>query len=136
LKTKVKIGIDEAGRGPWSGPVVACSLAFDPNNPPSKDFLQMMTDSKKLSAKKREELYDLLIEFSRGEKPQVYFGVGVVDNFLIDEINIRQANREAMRRAIVEIQRKLTNYEVTSVVIDGKDNYEFDELSQKPLYII
>lgn len=136
MRTKIKIGIDEAGRGPWWGPVVACALAFNPNKPPEKDFLRSLTDSKKLSAQKREELYTQLIQLSTGETPQLYFGVWVVDNFLIDELNIRQANREAMRRAIIEVQRKLSDYEVTSVVIDGKDNYSFKELSQKPLYIV
>jgi len=70
-------------------------------------------------------------------KPQLFFGVGVVDNFMIDEINIRQANREAMRRAIIEIKRKLPKeFEQISVVVDGRDNYDFDELEQKPLYLV
>ena len=60
-----------------------------------------------------------------------------MDNYLIDELNIRQANREAMRRAIVEVQRKIPeNFENISVVIDGRDNYEFEELSQKPLFLV
>lgn len=55
---------------------------------------------------------------------------------MIDEINIAQANKEAMRRALVEIQRKISQFELTSVVIDGRDNYEFEELKQPPLYIV
>lgn len=55
---------------------------------------------------------------------------------MIDEKNIREANREAMRRALVEIQRKLSDAEIDSVVIDGKDNYRFDELKKKPIYIV
>jgi ribonuclease HII len=56
---------------------------------------------------------------------------------MIDEINIRQANREAMRRAIIEIQRKIPQeLSEISVVIDGRDNYVFEELEEKPLYII
>ncbi|MCD5374931.1 ribonuclease HII [Candidatus Gracilibacteria bacterium] len=134
-KTKIKIGIDEAGRGPWCGPVVACALAWNSNNKPSKDFISMVNDSKKLTAKKRDELYTKIIKLSREKK--LYFGVGVVDNYVIDEINIRQANREAMRRAIVEIKRKIPEeFSEISVVIDGRDNYEFDELEQKPLYIV
>jgi len=94
-----------------------------------------MNDSKKLTSKKREELYQELIRLSSLWK--LYFGVGVVDNYTIDEINIRQANREAIRRAIVEIQRKIPQeFSEISVVIDGRDNYEFDELEQKPLYIV
>ena len=56
---------------------------------------------------KREKLYYELIEMSRGENPKIFFWLGLVDNFIIDEINIRQANREAMRRAIIEVLRKM-----------------------------
>ncbi len=135
-RTKIKIGIDEAGRGPWAGPVVACALGFHPENKPAKDLLERLNDSKKLTEKKRERLYSELIELSIWEAPQVFFGVGVVDNYMIDEINIAQANKEAMRRALVEIQRKISQFELTSVVIDGRDNYEFEELKQPPLYIV
>ncbi len=132
---KIQIGIDEAGRGPWCGPVVACALAWNPKNPPNKKFIRSMNDSKKLSAKKREELYIQITELSGEWK--LFFWLWVVDNFVIDEINIRQANREAMHRAIVEIKRKIPKeFSEVSVVIDGRDNYIFDELEQKPLYII
>lgn len=74
--------------------------------------------------------------------------MGVVDSFMIDEINIRQANREAMRRAIIEIKRKISAHPqpievkegredlIKSVVIDGRDNYRFEELDKKPVYIV
>ena len=134
-KTKIKIGIDEAGRWPWCGPVVATALAWNTNCMPEKRLIQVVGDSKKLTKKKRESLYAELIEAA--QKKQLFFGVWVVDNHLIDEINIRQANKEAMRRAIVEIQRKIPkDYSELSVVIDGRDNYKFDELQQKPLYIV
>ena len=55
---------------------------------------------------------------------------------MIDKINIRQANREAMRRAIIELQRKIDFTKVKSVLIDGRDNYTFDELEKQPLYIV
>lgn len=134
-KTKIKIWIDEAGRGPWCGPVTAGALAWNPNNKPSKEFISTMNDSKKLTAKKREKLYTELIKLSGEWK--LFFWLWVVDNFIIDDINIRQANREAMRRAIVEIKRKIPKeFSEVSVVIDGRDNYTFDELEQKPLYIV
>ena len=140
MQKKIKIWVDEAGRWPWAWPVVACSLFFDPVNPPSKDFIKKLDDSKKLSEKKREELFEQLIEFSKWENPKIYFGVWVVDNFVIDEINIRQANKEAMRRSLVEVMRKVKhNPEAKTkleVVIDGRDNYQFDELEKKPLYIV
>lgn len=131
-----KIWIDEAGRGPWLGPVVACSLTFNPRNFPDKEFLSQLNDSKKLTEKKRNELFEILIEKSRGENPQIFFGVWVVDNFLIDEINIKQANKEAMRRSLVEILRKVNRDEIEWVLVDGNDNYVFEELTRKPIYIV
>lgn len=134
-KTKIKIGIDEAGRWPWCGPVVAAALSWNPNNMPKREFIALVNDSKKLTEKKREDFYSEIIRLSLEWK--LFFWVGVVDNFVIDEINIRQANREAMRRAIIEIQRKIPkDFENISVVIDGRDNYEFEELEQKPLYLV
>ena len=131
---KYKIWVDEAGRGPWAGPVVAAAFCFDSNNSISKDIVSQINDSKKLTAKKREGLYAILVE-------KGLFWVGVVDNYIIDEINIRQANKEAMRRAIIELKRKLpdqTTWKKTQfeVMIDGRDNYVFDELKAQPTYII
>ncbi len=145
---KIKIWIDEAGRGPWLWSVVACALCFNPENKPSKDFIKKINDSKKLTEKKREELYKELIEMSidvpphgggclegRGS-PKIFFWVWVVDNYVIDEINIKQANREAMRRALVELLRKIDNDLIDSVVVDWKDNYSFEELKKDPIFIV
>jgi ribonuclease HII len=127
-KTFVKIGIDEAGRGPWFGPVVAGAFAFDPGRRPSDKDLHGLTDSKALTEARREKWYAKLVGWAGGDAPKAYFGVGVADNFLIDEIGIKKANREAMRRAVVELMRKLPkNYTVESVVIDGNDGFQFVE---------
>jgi len=139
-----KIWIDEAGRWPWLGPVVACAMTFNSENMLDKDFLDKLNDAKKLSEKKREELFKQLIEFSSWDNPKIYFWVWVVDNFLIDEINIKQANKKAMRRALVELLRKITpefteNWQadfINGVFIDWNDNYKFDELEKKPIFII
>ena len=72
---------------------------------------------------------------SRWKKPQIFFWVWIVDNFIIDEINIRQANREAMRRAILELSRKISFKEI-EVLIDWRDNYDFEELKERPTYIV
>ncbi len=82
-------GIDEAGRGPLAGPVVAGAVIL----PPDCQILYI-NDSKKLSAKKREELYPVIMEKA------VAVGVGMVSPQRIDEINILQATYEAMREAI------------------------------------
>lgn len=82
-------GIDEVGRGPLAGPVVAGAVIL----PEDCDILYI-NDSKKLSEKKREELYDVIMERA------VATGIGMVSPARIDEINILQATYEAMRMAI------------------------------------
>ena len=82
-------GIDEVGRGPLAGPVVACGVILPKDEP-----ILYLNDSKKLSAKKREELYDVIMEKA------VAVGIGMVGPERIDEINILQATYEAMREAI------------------------------------
>lgn len=131
-----KIWIDEAWRWPWLWPVVASALCFNPKNKPSKEFLDKINDSKKLSEKNRNEIYKQLIILSGWNKPSLFFGVWVVDNYIIDEINIKQANKEAMRRALVELLRKIDNDKIDSVVIDWNDNYKFEELRKDPIFII
>ena len=85
-------GIDEVGRGPLAGPVVACAVIL----PKDCDIL-WLNDSKKLTAKKREELYDVILERA------VSVGIGMASPERIDEINILQATYEAMRQAISKL---------------------------------
>lgn len=82
-------GVDEAGRGPLVGPVVAACVIL-----PVNYSLPGLTDSKQLSEKKREQLYDIIM------KEAVSVGVGIVDAKTIDEINILEASRLAMKLAI------------------------------------
>lgn len=82
-------GIDEAGRGPLAGPVVAGAVIL-----PKGLKIPYLNDSKQLSEKKREELYDVIMEQA------VSVGVGIVSTERIDEINILQATYEAMREAV------------------------------------
>lgn len=85
-------GIDEAGRGPLAGPVVAGAVIL----PENCDILYI-NDSKKLSEKKREELYDVIMERA------VAVGIGCSTPERIDEINILQATYEAMRQAVAQL---------------------------------
>lgn len=82
-------GIDEAGRGPLAGPVVAGAVIL-----PAECKILYLNDSKQLSAKKREELYTVIM------REAVAVGVGCVSHERIDEINILQATYEAMREAV------------------------------------
>lgn len=138
---KYKIWIDEAGRWPWLWCVVAAAFAVNPENPPERVFLEKLNDSKKLTSKNREKVFSEIIELSRWKNPKIFFWVWVVDNYFIDENNIKQANKEAMRRAIIEIKRKINyfNYGKSlklDVFIDWNDNYSFEELDKKPIFII
>ena len=85
-------GIDEAGRGPLAGPVVAAAVIL-----PKDCRILYLNDSKQLSAAKRDELYDIIM------KEAVSVGVGIVSPERIDEINILQATYEAMRDAISQL---------------------------------
>lgn len=88
-KTGYVCGIDEVGRGPLAGPVVAGAVIL-----PKDCRILYINDSKKLSGKKREELYEVIMEQA------LAVGIGMVSPARIDEINILQATYEAMRQAI------------------------------------
>lgn len=103
-------GIDEVGRGPLAGPVVAGAVIL-----PGDCEILYLNDSKKLSEKKRELLYDEIMEKA------IATGIGVVSPARIDEINILQATYEAMRMAISKLKVKpdvLLNDAVTIPQID------------------
>ena len=96
----VVAGVDEAGRGPWVGPVVAGCAVFL-NRKVDIRLLENLNDSKKLSKKKREMLYSLLQE--EAKKGTVRLGIGQASAREIDEINILQATYEAMREAVSQL---------------------------------
>lgn len=88
-------GVDEVGRGPLVGPVVAAAVIL-----PKNYTLKGLTDSKKLSEKKREYFYDIIM------KDALSVGVGIVDNNIIDQINIYEATKKAMIEAIDDLKVK------------------------------
>lgn len=88
-------GVDEVGRGPLVGPVVAACVILPPNYE-----LSGLDDSKKLSEKKRDKYYDIIM------KDAVSVGIGIVDAKKIDEINILEASRLAMKLAIEDLDVK------------------------------
>lgn len=112
-------GVDEAGRGPLAGPVVASCVVL----PEDFDVLGV-DDSKKLSAKKREELYTLIIERA------LAVGTGMADNRTIDDINILQATKLAMIRAVEDADAKL-KAQIDFVIFDAMriDGVEKPQLS-------
>ena len=104
-------GVDEVGRGPLAGPVVAACVIL----PEDFDVLGV-DDSKKLSEKKREQLYDAILSEA------LAYGIGMRDNASIDEINILEATKEAMRYAILEAEQALrakTGCGIDHILIDA-----------------
>ena len=94
-KVKYICGIDEAGRGPLAGPVVVGAVIM-----PKESFIEGVNDSKKVSEKKRELLFDKITSEA------VAYSVGIVDQEKIDEINILEATRLAVHQALEKIEVK------------------------------
>lgn len=110
------LGIDEVGRGPYAGPLVigACILG-DWQNSENAEWIEKLTDSKKLSAKRREELYVLIKEKALAT------ATGWVSGAEIDEIGLSEALRLATRRAVEQIQQ--TKVPFSEIIIDGTMNF-------------
>jgi len=110
------LGIDEVGRGPYAGPLVigACILG-DWQNSENAEWIEKLTDSKKLSAKRREELYVLIKEKALAT------ATGWVSSTEIDEVGLSEALRLATRRAVEQIQK--TRVPFSEIIIDGTMNF-------------
>lgn len=122
----VVAGVDEVGRGPLAGPVVAACVALPP------DFdVRGIDDSKKLSEKKREALFDEIREKAWA------VGVGFEDNTVIDEINILEATKSAMKKAIisaeVEFIKKYPGHEIEFVIFDAM---EIPEIGKEQMSLV
>ena len=91
-------GIDEAGRGPLAGPVVVACVIM-----PKDSFIEGVNDSKKVSEKKREKLYEEITESA------IAWGVGIIDPKEIDNINILNATKKGLTTALKELAEKMQN---------------------------
>ena len=106
-------GLDEAGRGPLAGPVVAAAVVFSPDNIPSD-----LADSKKLSPKKRESLFKTIHEMA------LAIGIAEVSHNRIDEINILQASLEAMKLAFEDAEKR-SGLQLKGALVDGNQLVSF-----------
>ena len=100
-------GVDEVGRGPLIGPVVAAAVIL-----PQNFKLDGLTDSKKLSEKKREQFYEII------KKEAVAIGIGIISEKRIDEINIYEATKEAMKEAINNLSIKPEHILIDAMPLD------------------
>lgn len=115
------IGVDEAGRGPLAGPVVAAAAKLKNYS----EALQEINDSKKLTEKKREKLFDIILE-------NFEIGIGIATPEEIDEINILNATFLAMRRALKDLEKKI-EIDDALILVDG--NFKIREYfgNQEPV---
>ncbi len=104
-------GVDEAGRGPLCGPVVAAAVIL-----PINLFIEGVNDSKKLSEKKREKIYEELTN-----NKEIFYGIGISDIDVIEEVNILNATKLAMKQAIDNLRVK-----PDFVIIDGNQNIDIE----------
>lgn len=107
--------IDEVGRGCLAGDVVACAIVM-----PKNCFIPGVDDSKKLSAKKREKLYELILSNS------VAIGIGRIGPHIIDEINIKEATRLAMKEAVLNLKDKSGHDIKPSYLLIDAENISID----------
>jgi ribonuclease HII len=113
---KLIIGVDEVGRGPLAGPVVAAAVTLKTTR-----FKNRIDDSKKLTVLQRENSFREIIQKS-------IFGVGIVNEKIIDQLNILVATRMAMEQAIMVLRNKLKEYQGRQihVLIDGNVRLDID----------
>jgi len=109
---KAIFGMDEVGRGPLAGPVYACCV-FAPNF-----YLKGVKDSKQLSFKARNEIYERL------KKERIEWGIGRVYPLLIDKINILNATKLAMQRAVFNLEKKVGKPDL--LLLDGNFKIDYD----------
>ena len=110
-------GIDEAGRGPLAGPVVVGAVIM-----PKDSFIEGVNDSKKVSEKKREKLYDLITEEA------IAYGVGIIDHNTIDEINILNATKLGLKKSIEELKVR-----PDIILVDALNNMDTDGIPYKSI---
>ena len=110
-------GIDEAGRGPLAGPVVVATAIM-----PRNSMIEGVNDSKKVSEKKREKLYDLITDEA------IAYGVGIIDQKEIDRINILNATKEGLTMAVKELNPK-----PDLIIVDALSKIDTDGIPYKSI---
>jgi ribonuclease HII len=121
IQNSIVAGTDEVGRGPWAGPVVAAAVVFKKQD--IKEYYQDITDSKKLTEKKRQRIYQNLIN-----DPDLIFAIASVASQEIDQINILQASLKAMNLAINKLSTQ-----PEFIFVDGNYKIPGQKISQRAI---
>lgn len=116
---KFVVGIDEAGRGPWAGPLTAGAVLITDDS----QVVQGVTDSKKLNAKKRVNLYEQIVNSSEA------WGVGIVSAEQVDLLGVAKAVNFAMLQALNQIEKKIKS-KADFLIIDGANVRKIGEYNQ------
>ena len=111
-------GLDEAGRGPLAGPVVSGAVFIAPEDFLKAKKIKSVKDSKKLSEKKRREVY---MELTKNKA--IKWGIGIVSEKVIDRINILEATKLSMLKAVDDLEKK-SGVEIDFLILDGKMKLE------------
>ena len=117
------IGLDEVGRGPLAGPVISSAVIFF-NKKINKNFLQLINDSKKLSVSKRQKAFKFILELKKLKK--IKFSLGMASVKEIDKLNILEATKLSMRRAVFNL-----NEPPTTLIIDGNFDINLNKYPSK-----
>lgn len=118
-RKKKVAGLDEAGRGPLAGPVISAATVAETKK--LRPLFKKVKDSKKLAPLKRKDIYRIVIRH-----PSIEWGIGRVSEKIIDKINILEATKLSMGRAIKNLEKKIKKGEkINSLVIDGNFKIDF-----------
>lgn len=121
------IGIDEAGRGPLAGPVVASAVTLKAGDKVDQyPLVELIRDSKTLSEKQREKMFDFIHE-------HFYVGVGICGHETIDRINILEATYLAMKKALTDLTGKINRKENCIILVDGNRGIPNLSLEQRAI---
>ena len=124
------VGLDEAGRGPLAAPVVAAAVFVwqKTTNSEQRNINNLrVQDSKRLTPRQREELYKVLTNH-----PKIEWGTGRVSGRVIDRINILEATKLAMKRAVRNLEKKLNEKPIDFLILDGRITLNLD-IEQKSI---
>ncbi len=113
-------GIDEAGRGPLAGPVVAGAVLILKKDFAKAKRIKSVKDSKQLVEKKRKEVYDNLVH-----NPNIKWGIGIVSEKMIDKVNIFEATKMAMIKAVRDMEKR-NKIKADFLVLDGRIRINID----------
>jgi ribonuclease HII len=125
---EIIIGIDEAGRGPLAGPVVACAAVLKDHESVNHKGFNLVRDSKTLSENQRESIFDFILE-------NFHVGVGICDHKTIDRINILEASFLAMKKSVTDLSLKIKIREAKHIILlDG--NKKIPNLSHEQKAVV